>query len=281
MAKSFIKNVLYPTDFSDNARNALPFALEIVKHSDATLHLIHSIEEPYDFAPMAEEIMKGVTHKVQRLFDEMIEDIRKKKPYEAVNIKTHIRSGRPVYSILEESRELHIDLVVMGTQGRSGIQRVLFGSNSAEIVQQSKIPVLCIPQDASFKGFKEILFTTDYNDRDMEALTYVTEFGKLFDSKIKVFHASPDKSLKTEIMFRGFRELVRDKLSFPDISFEQDTSVSFFDAVADQIIKKKISLLVMIRYKKPLAILGKKHSKEMSYYSQAPLLVLPVANHIL
>lgn len=272
---SLINNILFPTDFSDNARNALPFALEFSKRTGATLHILHSIEEPYDFAPMAEEVKKGVTRKVQRLFEEMLDEIRKEKKYADIPIHTHIQTGRALYTIPEESENLKIDMIVMGTKGRSGLEKILFGTTTAEVVQLSKVPVLAVPQKTGLDDFDQILFTTDYNDGDLVALAYIAKLAKLFQSKIKIFHAALDNDLKTDIMFRGFRELIREKIPYRNVDFDYDTTITFFEAVADQLDQNDISLLVMVRYQKPFSLLKKNYSKEMSYYTEVPLLVLP------
>lgn len=270
-----INSILFPTDFSDNARNALPLALEIANRTGATLHVLHSIEEPYDFAPMAEEIKKGVTGKVRKLLDKLTEEIKNDNAYTNLTVKTHIQTGRTTYAILEEADSIGIDLVVMGTKGRSGLEKVFFGSTTAAVIQQSKVPVLAIPEKSEVTDIKQILFATDYNDGDMEALKYMTVFAGLFDAGIKIFNASLDNDLKSEVMFRGFRELVKEKISYNKIEFDRDTTITFFEAVVDQIEEHKISMLVMIRYDKPFALFKKKQSKDMSYYTQVPLFVIP------
>ncbi|WP_372634472.1 universal stress protein [Fodinibius sp.] len=271
-----IDHILFPTDFSDNARHALPFALKIAKRTGATVHILHTIEEPYDFAPMAEEIKKGVTGKVRKLFEELILEIEEEGSHADVPVETHIQTGRAINAILETNQPFKADLIVMGTRGRTGLKKILFGSTTAEVVQQSAIPVLAIPENARSTDFKQIIFTTDYNDGDLEALQYVVELAKRFKSKIKVFHTTLESNLKTECMFHGFRGLVKESISYEPIDFEEEKSITFFEGVANQIERYPVSLVVMIRYDKPFPLIGqKKQSRDMSYYIQAPLLVLP------
>lgn len=273
---SIINNILFPTDFSDNARHALPFALKVAKKTGATLHILHSIEEPYDFAPLAQEIKEGVTNKVKRLFAELLQEINEDEIYSEVPIKTHIQTGRAINTILEAGQSFESDLIVMGTKGRTGLEKILFGGTTAEVVQESKIPVLAIPTNTGATDFSQILFNTDYHDGDLEALRYVVKLAKLFKSKIKVFHTTLESNLKTESMFYGFRELVKESVLYKNIDFEEEKSITFFEGVANQIEKHNVSLVVMIHYDKPFSLIGqKKQSKDMSYYIQAPLLVLP------
>ncbi|SHE90690.1 Nucleotide-binding universal stress protein, UspA family [Fodinibius roseus] len=271
-----INNILFPTDFSDNARHALPFALKIAKRIGATVHILHAIEEPYDFAPMDEEIKEGVTKKVRRLFDKIIREIEKEGIYSDIPVETHIRTGRAINAILETDQSFGADLIVMGTKGRSGLKRIFIGSTTADVVEASAIPVLAIPENAPITDFNQILFTTDYHDGDLKALQYVVELAKRYKARIKVFHTTLESNLKTECMFYGFRELVKEKISYEPIDFEEEKSITFFEGVANQIERYPISLVVMIRYVKPLSLIGpKKQSRDMSYYIQAPLLVLP------
>lgn len=273
---TMINNILFPTDFSLNTRQALPFALNIAKKTGATIHILHSIEEPYDFAPLAQEIKEGVTNKVKRLFAELLQEINEDEIYSDIPIKTHIQTGRAINTILEAGQSFESDLIVMGTKGRTGLEKILFGSTTAEVIQESKIPVLAIPKNAPVTGFDQILFTTDYHDGDLEALQYTVELAKLFKSRIKVFHTALESTLKTKCMFYGFKELVKESISYENIDFEEEKSITFFEGVANQIERHNISLVVMIHYNKPFSLIGqKKQSKDMSYYIQAPLLVLP------
>lgn len=275
-----IKRILFPTDFSDNARNALPYALEIARNTGAELHLLHSIEESYDFGPMAEEIRTSIRNKVSETLQGLTEEIGEKRRFEKLVTRSHLQSGRAMYAISEEAEKLDIDLIVMGTKGRSGLQKILFGSTTADIISHSTIPVLAVPRKAVSSGLERILFATNYENGDLEALEYVIKLAEMFDSEITVLHASGGDALKDEIMLRGFRELVREAFAFQRINFEKSTSVSFFEAVADKVEQNMVSLLVMMQYQKHLSPLKRKrvHIKDMSYYSEVPLLVLPVGD---
>lgn len=104
--------------------------------------------------------------------------------------------------------------------------------------------------------------------------------AELYDSKINIFHSSDKKDLKTEIMFRGFQEMVTEQNSYPNIEFEAAESESFFEAIINKIENHNISLLVMVHYDKYFPPLPKQESKEMSYYTEVPLLVLPGSEFI-
>lgn len=272
-------HILFPTDFSENAQKALPFALEIARRADATITIMHVIQEPYDFAPMVEEVKRNTTKKVERLLQDMIDGVRKKEEYQGLKIESVIRTGSTVYSILEESRDLDADLIVMGTKGATGMKKILFGSITSEIVLQSGIPVLAIPQHSEYWDIDHITFTTDYHDGDLEALKEIAGLAQLFDSKITVLHVAPERNLKEEIQYRGFREWAGEEIDFTEteIAYELMVKKDFYTGLSDYLNDQTTQLITMIRYKKPFfhSLLEKDHTKQMGFYTKVPLLVLP------
>lgn len=273
-----MKQLLYATDFSDNARQALPFALEIARLSGATLNLMHSIEEPYDFAPMVQEVKKGVTSKVEQLLQELVADIENDPKYAGLTVRTRIQTGRTTFAILEDARTLEADLIIMGSRGRSGLQRFFMGSTSAEVIRRSPIPVLAIPEKASFNGIKNILFAIDYRQNDLQALRYLAALANLFQASITVFHAAPDHDLKNEILFRGFRELAKEIITDTDIIFDLASSSNIMEAIHHKVSEAQPSVVTMVRYDQPFILFGEQYSKEISYSIQRPLLVIPGTN---
>lgn len=98
-----------------------PLPREITGRTGAVLRVLHSIEKPYSFAPVAEEIKQNVRAKVEQLFENMSDDIKQDKKYTSIKVKTYIQARRVIYSLIEEARALDIGLIVMGTKGRSGL----------------------------------------------------------------------------------------------------------------------------------------------------------------
>lgn len=270
-----INRILFPTDFSETSRKALHYALELARRTKATLHLMHSVEEPYNFAPLLEDYLQQVHRRVQTLFEEMLDDIDTEKTYKDLEIKTRILNGRVAFSILEEADELNADLIVMGTTGASGISKILFGTKTTEVILQSKVPILAVPANSKYKGLDHITFLTDYNDGDLNTLEQTAELGKLFNSDLSVLHIDSERSLKSEAMFRGFEEIASKQVSYPSMKFELMIQHSFIAGVADFLETQPTDLITMVRYKKPFFtnLLNRNHSRELGFYSKVPLLI--------
>jgi nucleotide-binding universal stress UspA family protein len=238
--------------------------------------MVHTVEEPYEFAPMLEEFKKNVSRKIEKLLQDQQEKILNDSRYEDLEIDTRILYGRVATAILDEAVEVEADLIVMGTTGASGLQRVLFGSKTTEVILQSKAPVLAVPESTEFNDIEHITFLTDYSDGDLKALEDTADLAELFSAEITVLHIAEDHNLQEEIMHRGFREIASSQIKHDSINFELMDSESFEAGVSEFLDLKPTSLLTMVRYRKPFFsnLFSKDHSKELGFYTRVPLLVL-------
>jgi len=143
------KKVLFCTDFSDNADYAFDFAYGIAKRDKGTLYILHVI--PYNPHQAYAESFITVEdlRKIQKAVEEDITDNYKKR-YEkqienGILYEFVTRSGREDEEILTFANENHIDIIIMGTHGRTGIEHVFFGSVAEKVLRNSPFPVFVIP----------------------------------------------------------------------------------------------------------------------------------------
>ncbi len=136
--------IMCPIDFSDYSDVALGYASQLASESGATLFLIHvdDTQVPYD-AGFAGYVPPP--HEAER----MSEILRAKRPtVDGVPCEHHLLVGHPADAIVEFSKAHGIDLIVMGTHGRTGVSRFLMGSIAEAVVRQSECPVLTVKQPA-------------------------------------------------------------------------------------------------------------------------------------
>ncbi|MBN2654107.1 MAG: universal stress protein [Nitrospirae bacterium] len=141
-----IKRVLIPTDFSDSAMHALEYAVDLAKKYGADLFIINVI---YDVASASGMYVPHVS--VNEMFREMEENANKEIRlfgaglYEDMKNVTHsVIRGAPYEEIIKFSEQNSIDLIVMGTHGRKGLDRLFFGSTVDRVLRNSKCPVLAV-----------------------------------------------------------------------------------------------------------------------------------------
>lgn len=141
-----IKKILFPTDFSEGAKNALPYAVDMARTYGAKLYLMHVI---YDIATAS-----GL-HVPHTSIDQMYAEIQAnaQKELERFGLKEReglsdveysVKRGVPYEEILKFAKDNNINLIVIGTHGRKGIDRVLFGSTAERVVRNSSCPVMSV-----------------------------------------------------------------------------------------------------------------------------------------
>ncbi|WP_181692718.1 universal stress protein [Natronomonas sp. LN261] len=133
--------ILLPTDGSRGNSRAVDQAIGLAGETDAVLHALFVVED----IPSAPEMSDGQFQaRLEQIGEEAIEDIRARADDAGVEIETAIENGDPHRAILEYADEEAMDLVVMGTHGRSGLDRYLLGSVTERVVRASDVPVLTV-----------------------------------------------------------------------------------------------------------------------------------------
>lgn len=148
-----IKKILFATDFSEGSRNALPYAVDIAMRHGAKIYAVHVIFDVTKAAgwyvphASAEEVYADLEKSARKELEKTFsEDMRKFKDYENVLLR-----GTPYEEITKFAEANKIDLIVIATHGRTGLDRLLFGSTAEQVVRYAPCPVLSVrlPQHTS------------------------------------------------------------------------------------------------------------------------------------
>ena len=141
-----IKRILFPTDFSHTGDKALAMAESLARDSGAKIFIVHVEEPPTAYG--GGEMYYGM---LEPDLDHLKELLSKVKPKDlALAYEQHMVTGEPADAIARFAEEHNIDMIVMGTHGRTGVIRLLMGSVAEAVVRRSKCAVLTVkPADES------------------------------------------------------------------------------------------------------------------------------------
>ncbi len=138
------KNILVPVDFGEPSRRALEVAISLAKQNGAALTVLHVFDVPPSYASMdlsPVDLLTPMWSAAQAELDATLAKVKDSLPQ-----ATHcLTRGTPWREILATIERTHPDLVVVGTHGRTGLERVLLGSVAERIVRLSPVPVLTVP----------------------------------------------------------------------------------------------------------------------------------------
>lgn len=190
-----VRHMLYPTDFSPCAQEALGPALSLAEGHAAELHLLHALvllgddpHSPWHRFPDPEQVESELRKLGERKMQEALERERHRS---VIVHRVQRRSVSPLKAIVEYSEEERIDLVVMGTHGRGALGRLLLGSVAREVVRLADCPVLTVREHGPTRppfAPQRILVPVDFSEHSALALAHGRALADSFGGRLLVVH---------------------------------------------------------------------------------------------
>ena len=272
--------ILVPTDFSPTAEKAFRFAAELASKTKGTIILFHVNEKEeipyYDSVEKENEYQEKLeTKKLKRL-----QRLKKKvvSPEMNVTVSTIVSQKPVVKNMLSFAKQTQVELIVMGTQGASGLKITIVGSVASNIIEGSKIPVLVVPEKYEWKDPKEIVFATNYHCEDRPALSFTLSVAKVFNANVTVVHVNQDEIEKdTAQCFSNYAYFLQRTFNDSQIKFKELKSAHIKDSLEHLHNKIPFDIMVMVRRNKKFLDKNflKSFTQNMACTTKLPLLVVP------
>lgn len=280
-----MQRILIPTDFSENAWNAIDYAMQLFRNKKCTFYLLNTYTPVIPSSRFMAKMIDGVS---------IVDAVRNSSEQGLLNTVDRIKTkyGNSSHSfetissfnlLVEEVKDIvdayDINLVVTGTKGASGIDEVFMGSNTVRIIKNSKkCPVLAIPQHFDFVTPSEIAFATDFNRfYTASELNPLMELAEMFQATIRIVHVQYGIKALSELQQFNLNMLRR----YLNQSEHYVHTVSELNSVSQTLEMFTEELDIHL-----LALLNYQHSymekmtrepivKRTAFHTQIPLLVIP------
>ncbi|MFZ1806693.1 MAG: universal stress protein [Cyclobacteriaceae bacterium] len=275
-----MKSILVPTDFSNNANTAIEYACELANLLGAEVLVVNAYTPAVTQYNIVSPLIEEETGRARRLAMEKLSSISEvaEKKYDSLTFKTEFVVGGIIEVIEELIDQNKTDLVVMGTKGASGLDKILFGSNATRVIEKVKCPVLAIPSNCSFQAPKRIVYATDFHDKELNHVDDLVSVAGAFKAELMMAHITTDKeALQSEEMLkRNFAKRVSSLTNYEAITYfakyEEDVTRAL-DSFTTQVSADWIAMLTHKR-----SVLEKFYNpsltKAMAYQTKIPLLAL-------
>ncbi len=275
-----MKTILVPTDFSDAARNASAYAIELAKSLNYRVLLLHVFSIPVlvngDFSSTE---MLDISELEQEQTDRLKVEAAILRMGSGVVVDCKAMSGFAVDEIAVIEQQEKPDLIVMGLSHSGKISEYLFGSIATDVVKNTQTPVIIVPESVPFKEIRKIAFASDLK------MEYEMTMHKPLEDLINAFHSSI--SILNVVKEQDNKIGKDDGVSGRRIEkyFENKEHVYHFlennDIIAgicEFIISQDIDMITMIPQKHNLIerIFKESNTKQMAFHVDIPLLTLPV-----
>lgn len=277
-----MKNILLPTDFSNNSQNAIRYAMEFYKNELCTFYIIH-IQKALRYttddlmaAPSNISIHGSIIGSAKSKLNQLMEQLKESFPNQNYSFNAITDYDIFTDAIQQAVQAHHIDLIIMGTNGATGASEVVFGSNTLKVIRKIDCPVLIIPEGFPFKTPKNILYAIDHDDhfeqKEIDPLTHIMNQYKPVlhvlkikeDDTISIAEFDDKKSMKK--IFEDF-----------DCSFHTIANIPTASAVNSfvQIMDIDMTAIFIKRETFLERFLKGSETSKISYGTLVPLLIIP------
>lgn len=202
--------ILVPVDFSDIAKNALNHAVQVAKHFNNNLALLHVVEESVlpSFLTFGKDNAAAQSENdlIAKGLHEMAAEIKAKH---GIDCTVVTKTGRIYRTIAETATELGCDSIIMGSNGAAGFQRVI-GSNASRVISHSDVPVVVVKSEANeFRAYKNIVFPLDLTIESRQKVKWAIHLGKAYNSTINILTYKIGDEFLDNKMLLGLRQVER------------------------------------------------------------------------
>lgn len=262
-----MKKILLPTDFSPIAQTALTYATHLSRTLEADIHLLHTY-----VLPRTSAVVQQIEHS---LAEQAKKDIAKEGARVTSltdrQFTTSVRKGYNAETIASETQKTDADLIVMGTQGASGVKEIFFGSNTVNAIKYTQIPMIVVPENTEYQPIKKILFAADNNFfSSIEALQALKILLEKTGAQLTVLH------IENSTTSVPFRLLLNEHFGKGRYEFHTIKRPDIYTAIMEYSEKINADMICLIHhYRNYLDQLF--HSSttfKTAFYTDVPLLIL-------
>ncbi|MEP7321128.1 MAG: universal stress protein [Saprospiraceae bacterium] len=269
-----MKKILVATDFSKAASNAAIYAVKLATGLKASLLLLHVYQIPTTYSELpitvnADEMADSAKEEMLKLKRELLQ-----KTKENITIDTQIMEGIFYQALTHVCEETSPYLVIIGTQGATSAERLLFGSDAVYTMKHLEWPIIAVPMDYSFEPIRQIGFACDLHQVEDIPIEKMKGFLHEFNAEFHVLNTSKRETHTLDLENRPtvlFEKLTALK---PEYHFIQDDDVD--EGTLNFAHKNGFDLLIILPKKHNLIVdlLFKGHTGEFVLHSPIPIMAL-------
>ncbi|MDT8413142.1 MAG: universal stress protein [Vicingaceae bacterium] len=272
--------ILLPTDFSNNAKNAIIYALELFKNQEVNFILMNAFHPTHD--DLANSITGGSLNDLlskasEKQLQELIAEIKAKHLYN----KNHSFSFKSTYGslveIIENFVDKHpIDLIVMGAKGMSAVEKIVFGSNTYAVIKEVDCPALVIPDKVTFNSLSNLSIATDFNEIKNKKI-FATLQSLITDYNPEVTMFSVTEEMKA--VGTAEKQVAQTIANILNVAAIETTYFKHEDVIygtKEYIQQHNTSIMVLVNKKRNFFedLFHISFTKQISFHAEIPLLIL-------
>lgn len=276
-----MKKILFPTDFTVTSENAFRYALHVANQFNASIATVHTFTAPVvATTPMVMvEEMAELTEKYEmqeyQEFNKKMHKIADELGFSHIRIDHTLEYGLAVEEIVKMSKKENCDIIIMGTDGNDGFGRWLFGSHAAKVVSKATVPVLIIPNEATYTPIKKIAYATSFEDIADNVINDLVGWISKFDAELTFVHIVSKGEYIDAEQYANMSELTDLAERYDNVKFKIIYDSEVLDELEDYVEDEDFDMLVMVTHRYPFfkRLFNPSLTRQMAFETEIPLLV--------
>ena len=247
-----MKNILIPTDFSENSWNAITYALDFFKKTTCNFYILHInslanlVGAETVYIPTQDAIQEAFTLPSKKRLRETLNRIEHLPLNPKHKFFTLTDYNFFIDSIRKHVDEKKIDLIVMGTKGASGLKQIIIGSNTGDVITKVKCTTLVVPENAEYESPKEIAFPTDYSlFYSSKTLQPLSDIIEIHNATIRILHINKKDTILNDDQLKN-KEYLEDYFSSYERSSHFLTNTNIEEAIQCFVESRDINIIAMV-----------------------------------
>lgn len=275
-----MKQVIVPTDFSENANNAMEYALALAQACHAKVTILNTYTPAVTHFEMVSPLIADEIETAKKTAQNKLAAIGQviDSQYPEVKYTTQFTTGGLVSTLEELAKQGKADLIVVGTQGATGLDKVLFGSNAAKIIERVPCAVMAIPKDCPFKAPQRIAYATDFNTTELLKIDQLITVARAFDAEIAMVHITTEEEalVSEEMLKRYFAQKIARLTHYENITYHLKYEENIQRGLASFLQQTNTDLIALLTHERSLfeKFYNPSLAKFMAYHTDIPLLAI-------
>ena len=257
--------ILIPTDFSDNAKRALAYAL--VNFPNTSFTLLHITYIPQAGATMVVDVNLELKELAEKKMKTYIDELKEQNSH--ITIDGKVETGYFSETIIEKFEKGGYDLLVLGTKGASGLKEVLIGSNTADAIKHVDAKIIVVPENTQIKPPKRILLSSDFTSESLKLeYSIIDNLRELFNAEIDLVHVFRSNERLQDV---SYSELMEKK----DVDIHVLESVDVEKTIIDFANDNNFDMIVLVPKNRGFIknLFHQSVTKKISMHTNVPLFI--------
>lgn len=268
-----MQSILLPTDFSENTRTALNYAIDLANRFSYKLILFNTYKLSHR-AGMFIGVEQSMRAESRAQMATLLQEVKHRMKGDA-EVEGKVAKGEAVATVIRAAEKLEVSMIIMGTQGASGLKEVFIGSTTNGVVRGSKIPVLVVPSDFDYRPLKTIAISIDKQLISRKiSLEVLRMIVYRYNANVRAFHIQTKKPLDADTVEASLSTIMDGiNLSFQEIEADEK---KINQQIGDFVEKENADMLCMIKRSRGFLqdLFHSSVTTKEVFHSTVPILVL-------